>query len=166
MEAQTIRVLVLVSRCVCWGTWQPCRSGSSLGLLGRRNAWSPLQKTNKTKICLYKSENNVIYHHVIKSQQQSIFSITILHFVVGKQYVFLHKAVFLTFSRWGSAGMCSGTGVFVSLHAAGAAPAAPAPSAGPHTAWRAAGVRARLTHSTTMTICSALPSSTSRTHTC
>lgn len=36
--------------------------------------------------------------------------------------------------------MCAGIGVFVSLHAAGTAPAAPAPSAGPHTTGRAARV--------------------------
>lgn len=62
--------------------------------------------------------------------------------------------------------MSSGTGVSVSLHAAGTAPAAPAPSAGPHTARRAAGVRARLTHCTTLPLCSALPSNTRRTRTC
>lgn len=71
-----------------------------------------------------------------------------------------------TFSRWGSAGVCSSTGVLVSLHAAGAAPASPAPSAGPHAARGAARVGAWLTHSSTTALCSTLSSRASRTHPC
>lgn len=74
--------------------------------------------------------------------------------------------MFFTFFGWGSAGVRPGSGVFVTLHAAGAAPAAPAPSAGPHAAWRAAWVRAGLTNSATASLCRALSSDSSRTQTC
>lgn len=69
-----------------------------------------------------------------------------------------------TFSWWGSAGVCSSASV--SLHAAGAAPAAPASSAGSHAPWRAAGVWAWLANATATPLCGALPSDTSRIHTC
>lgn len=65
--------------------------------------------------------------------------------------------------------MCASASVSVSLHAAGAAPAAPAPSAGPHAPRRAAGVRARLAHSAAAAAAplrGALSSDTSGIHTC
>lgn len=76
------------------------------------------------------------------------------------------KQAAFTFSGWGSAGVCSGAEVSVPLHAAGTAPAAPAPPAGPHTACWAAGVWTRLTHSAAASLCRALASRTSRTRTC
>lgn len=54
--------------------------------------------------------------------------------------------------------------VSVSLHTAGAAPAAPAPSAGPHAPRRAAGVRARLANAAPLR--GALSPGASRIHTC
>lgn len=64
------------------------------------------------------------------------------------------------------AGVRAGANVSVSLHTAGAAPAAPAPSAGPHAPRRAAGVRARLTNAPAAPLCGALSPGTSRIHAC
>lgn len=63
------------------------------------------------------------------------------------------------------AGVHAGPSVFVSLHTAGAAPAAPAPSAGPHAPRRAAGVRARLANAAAP-LHGALSPGASRIHTC
>lgn len=61
--------------------------------------------------------------------------------------------------------MCPGTGVLVSLHAAGAATAAPAPSAGPHAARWAAWVWAWFADAAHAPLWSTLLPSASRTHT-
>lgn len=133
-------------RCVCWLTSEPwcvySWSGSSLVLLDRCHTWSPLWGEKKQGKNLSQSTKK---------------SLTILVFLDRENKLF-------TFPRWGSASVNSGVRVSVSLHAASAAPAAPAPSAGPNTARRAARVWARLAHSTTTPL--TLPSSTRGTGTC
>lgn len=128
---------------VCWCTFEPCNlcscSGSSLSPLGSCTVLIPLEKDQTLRV-----------------------------FNFNSLCIFILKLdCTLTFSRWGRAGVCSSTVVLLALHAAGAAPAAPAPSAGPHTSRGTARVWARLTHSTTTTTFHrTLPSRASRTNAC